>query len=89
MAVRRLRSRRCYCVGLDGNPYLPGESLRDAFADAHGNGNCHTNRDCYGHGHIYTYTYGYAETDAHAEICAYTKASPDAGASAVTLSNQK
>ena len=39
MAVRRLRVRRCNCLGLDGDLHLPSESLRVAFAYAHGNGN--------------------------------------------------
>ena len=40
MAVRRLRVRRCNCLGLDGDLHLPSESLWVAFAYAHGNCNC-------------------------------------------------
>ena len=67
MAVRRLRNRRCYPLGLDGNLHLRGESLCVGFAYA--DGDCNTNCDC--HGHAYGYVYSYAETDAHAEISAY------------------
>ena len=61
------------------------ESLWVALA--YPNGNSNTNCDCHGHGDGYTYTY--AETDAHAEISAYTKASPNAAASAVTLADSR
>jgi hypothetical protein len=87
MAVRRLRIRRCYSLGLDGNLHLRGESLCVGFAYPNGNSNSNTNGDCHGHGDGYTYTY--AETDAHAEISAYTKASPNAAASAVTLADSR
>ena len=95
MAVRRLRNRWCYCPGLDGNLHLPGESLWVGFAYTHGDCDCNTNcdtdghGDAYGYGHTYTYAYSYAETDAHAEISAYTKASPDTSAPAVTLADRK
>ena len=46
MAGRRLRSRRCYCFGFDGNLQLPSESLWVAFAFAY----AHGNRDAYSHG---------------------------------------
>src|SRR6478735_1223515 len=44
MAVRRLRIRRYYCLGLDGNLQLPRESLRVALANTHGY--CDSNRNC-------------------------------------------
>ena len=89
MAVRRLRIRRCYSPGLDGNLHLRCESLCVGFA--YPNGNSNTNCDCHGHSdaYCYGYTYTYAETDAHAEISAYTKASPNAAASAVTLADSR
>ena len=46
MAVRRLRVRRCNCLGLDGDLHLPSESLWVAFAYAHGycNGDAYSYR---------------------------------------------
>jgi len=87
MAVRRLRIRWYYSLGLDGNLHLRCESLCVGFAYPNGNSNSNTNGDCHGHGDGYTYTY--AETDAHAEISAYTKASPNAAASAVILADSR
>jgi len=48
MAVRRLRVRRCNCLGLDGDLHLPSESLCVGFAYANGNGNGDANINCDG-----------------------------------------
>jgi hypothetical protein len=58
MAIRRLRLRRGYCLGLDGNLQLPSESLWSAFANTYGDpngnggyiGNAYGNCDSYGNG---------------------------------------
>jgi hypothetical protein len=64
MAIRRLRIRRCYCLGLDGNLQLPSESLCVAFAythsDSHSHCNCYANRNgdayCYRRAEVYSIT---------------------------------
>ena len=61
MAGRRLRSRRCYCFGFDGNLQLPSESLCVAFAYAHGNGDA--------------YSYGGTEVDSFTTAPSHTGAS--------------
>ena len=81
MAVRRLRIRRYYCLGLDGNLQLPRESLRVALANTHGycdsNRNCDSNRkrkcdaNCNGDGY------------RGAEVYADAQAASDTSASAV------
>ena len=87
MAVRRLRIRRNYCLGLDGNLLLPRESLRVAFANTHGdcnrNGYCYRNRkrkcdaDCNCNGDGYCYR--------GAEVYADAQAASDTSASAVRV----
>src|ERR1043166_6768426 len=44
MALRRVRIRRCNCLGLDGNLQLPHQSLRaNAHPDANTDGDTYTN----------------------------------------------
>jgi hypothetical protein len=66
MAVRRLRVRRCNCLGLDGDLHLPSESLRVAFAYAHGNGN----RNAYSYGGTEVDSLTTAPSDAGASAVA-------------------
>ena len=89
MAVRRLRIRRNYCLGLDGNLHLPRESLRVALANTHGDpngnggciGNAYGNRngngDCIGnaYGNRNGYCYRGAEVYADAQAASDTPAS--------------
>jgi hypothetical protein len=64
MAVRRLRIRRGYCLGLDGNLQLPSESLRVALAYTHGNGN--RNGYCYPGAEVYADAQAASHTSAAA-----------------------
>ena len=48
MAIRRLRIRRYYCLGLDGDLHLPSESLCVAFAYTHSDSDGNANSDCNG-----------------------------------------
>ena len=61
MAVRRLRIRRYYCLGLDGNLQLLSESLWGAFANTYGDRN--------------GYSYRGAEAYADAKAASHTAAS--------------
>ena len=63
MAVRRLRVRRCNCLGLDGDLHLSSESLWVAFAYSHGNGNGDA------------YSYRGTEVDSFTPASSYTGAS--------------
>ena len=89
MAIRRLRLRRSYCLGLDGNLQLPCESLWIAFANTYGDpygnggyiGNAYGNRDSYGNGNgdcignAYGNRYRGAEVYADPQAASYTAAS--------------
>ena len=83
MAVRGLRIRRCYCLGLDGNLHLPGESLCVGFAYPNGNGNGDANRNRNGNANSNGQTYSNSKRGS------YTEASPNAAASAVTLADSR
>ena len=63
MVVRGLRIRRCYCLGLDGDLHVPGESLCVAFAYTHSDGNGDA------------YCYRGAEVYADAQAASHTAAS--------------
>ena len=70
MAVRRLRIRRSYCLGLDGNLQLPRQSLRSvAYTDCDRNGNSGCKRYAYrdgnGNGDGNSNTDPHSNTDAH------------------------
>ena len=89
MAIRWLRIRRAYCLGLDGNLQLPGESLWGALAntngDPNGNGGCignaygnrNGNGDCIGnaYGNCNGYSYRGAEAYADTQAASHTAAS--------------
>ena len=66
MAVRRLRIRRYYCLGLDGNLQLPSESLWGALANTHCDGNC----NCHGDGYCYCGAEAYADAQAASDTSA-------------------
>src|SRR6267154_318489 len=87
MAIRRLRIRRGYCLGLDGNLHLPSESLWITLANTHGYCNCKRNSD--GDGYSDCNYNGKCDGDGDgncycgAEIYADTQAASNTAASAV------
>ena len=72
MVIRRLRIRRCYCLGLDGNLQLPSKSLCVAFAYAHSDGNAYCNRNANRNGDAYCYRR--AEDHSIAKAASYAAA---------------
>jgi len=78
MAIRRLRIRRCYCLGLDGNLQLPTESLCVAFAYTHSDSHSHRNYYANRNGDAYCYR--------RAEDHSIPKAASYAAAATVTFS---
>ena len=94
MAVRRLRIRRYYCLGLDGNLQLPRESLRLALANTHCNCNsdcdsnckrkCDANCNCNGDGYCYRGAEVYADAQAASDTSASAVTSPLAHVSSGT-----
>ena len=83
MAVRRLRIRRCNCLGLNGNLHLPGESLCVGFAYPNGNGNGDANRNRNGN------TNSNGQTYSNSKRGSYTAAASDTRAPAVTLADSR
>ena len=89
MAIRRLRLRRSYRLGLDGNLQLPSESLWGALANTHGYCNCKCYSDGDGYSNCncncYCYCYCYVDTEtyAHTEGCTDAEAASDTSASTV------
>jgi hypothetical protein len=102
LALRRLRQRRDYTAGLDGNLHLPRRAIPNANGYAHSNsngyrysncgsfGDAYRNSNSYSHSRSYSYCYSdaylHTETNPDAKRCAFAKAAPDSAAAAVACS---